>query len=278
MLRVAESTSSSYAPRTWFNARQAQATIAFAIDPHTRGELLTRRAAGERYHFVPLDVSGDPTVAAREVFRHMARRMQASTLNVAGNGIYTLAPHGLTQAALDMWIFQVLGKVHEHHAIEQIFTGGQTGVDLAGAVAGVALGIDVTVTLPRGFKQRDIDGVDRDHTRAEIEEQIAGQAHAVLCDSAKGVARLEPDTEDLLRTAAACGVDVSLDAVQALRDQGLSALLPVGPDRDIELRWLVRRALSVPVAGVGDLHGRKPSKPAEPSGSARESDMSAGLF
>lgn len=277
MLRVAESTSSSYAPRTWFNARAAQATIAFAIDPHTRGELLTRRAAGERYHFVPLDVSGDPTVAAREVFRHMARRMQASTLNVAGNGIYTLAAHGVTQATLNMWIFRVLRKVHEHHAIETIFTGGQTGVDLAGAVAGVALGIDVTVTLPLGFRQRDIDGVDRDHTRAAIEEQIVAQAHAVLRGSARDVARVEPDAEALLRAAAACGVDVSLDSVQALHNQGLNALLPAGPDRDIELQWLVRRALSVPAAGV-DLHGRKPSKPAEPSESAGENEMSAGLF
>lgn len=62
--------------------------------------------------------------------------------------------------------------MHEYSHIDKIISGGQTGVDIAGGWAAVKLGIDCTLTLPKGFKQRHEGGIDVMHTREEIMEQI----------------------------------------------------------------------------------------------------------
>jgi len=193
MLTIVETSSASYAPRTYFNARAADATVAFAMDASTRGELLTKKAAAERYLFVPLDLARSPVEAAREVYRHAAKRLSARSLNIAGNGIYTLAQYGVQQAPLNAWVYEVLRTVHQYHRIERIYTGGQTGVDLAGAVAAVALAIDCTVTFPKGFIQRGVDKVDRAHTRDEIHAMITRQALA-LTDPERASVPPRPDS------------------------------------------------------------------------------------
>ena len=48
-MKIIENKSSSYAPRTFANAKSADLTIAFAIDFGTAGEQLTKKAAGQRY-------------------------------------------------------------------------------------------------------------------------------------------------------------------------------------------------------------------------------------
>lgn len=168
-LTIQEHTSHKYAPRTEFNAKSAEMTVAFALDFSTMGERLTRRVAGEKY--LAIDLNMEPIQAARELYKAM-RQHGASSINVAGNGIYSLQAKGWSQARVDRYVFAVLGKVAEHLPLKLVVSGGQTGVDLAGVTAAHALGIPAVATLPKGFVQRDASGKDAPHTREEIESQV----------------------------------------------------------------------------------------------------------
>lgn len=169
MLTILEHTSSSYAPRTWANAAKGDVTIAIAVDYNTAGEKLTHKAAGGKYIALPPDKPWMEN--ARELFK-FARPRIARKINVAGNGIYTLKKHGWTQEMANQYVYDILKKIHEHFYLEEIRSGGQTGIDLAGGVAGAALGIPTTFLLPKGFKQRHEDGIDVCHTEEEVREQV----------------------------------------------------------------------------------------------------------
>jgi hypothetical protein len=182
MLRVLETASTSYVQRTRFNASTTDATVAFAIDFNTPGERLTRREAGaSRYLFVQLDLERDPVEVARSVYAHIGEHLRARSVNIAGHSLHTLARYGIAQADLDAWVYAVFRRVAGAYPIGHIYTGGQTGVDIAGAVAGVALGIDVTIVMPKQCIQRGADGVDRPHTPDDIREQVEQQARALSC-------------------------------------------------------------------------------------------------
>lgn len=168
-LRICEHPSPKYAPRTEHNAKSAGLTVAFALDFSTMGERLTRRVAGEKY--LAIDLNTEPIQAARDLYKAM-RLHGATSLNVAGNGIYTLQAKGWSQARVDRYVFAVLGKVAEHLPLKLVVSGGQTGVDIAGITAAHALGIQAVATLPGGFLQRDANGKDSSHTREEIESQV----------------------------------------------------------------------------------------------------------
>jgi hypothetical protein len=175
-LRILEYGSASYAPRTRYNARTADVTVAFAVDPNTRGEQLTQREARGRYALVEIDVTrGVSEVAEALIAKLEALEIPVRILNVAGNSLHTLAKHGLGQSRIDTWVHGVLTYVHRRYRLEHVLCGGQTGVDIAGAVGAVALGIPVTVSMPVGFIQRGADGTDRAHTREEVEAQVRGQ-------------------------------------------------------------------------------------------------------
>lgn len=180
MLTVKEHASSRYAARTHQNADEGDVTIAFAVDFTTAGERLTKTAAGPKYRAAAL--SDEPVQAARVLFSAL-RAVNGACLNVAGNGIHTLSKSGWSQAKVDAYVFSVIAQVHQHWPIGRIVSGGQTGVDLAGAVAGAALGIETCVTMPKGFLQRYADGVDRSHSELEVLAQIRAGADAVLANA-----------------------------------------------------------------------------------------------
>ncbi|MFA7784606.1 hypothetical protein AB2D18_33095 (plasmid) [Pseudomonas aeruginosa] len=169
LMRIEQHDSGRYAPRTWENAKSADLTVAFASDYTTRGEQLTLRAAGEVYVAIPVSI--EPIEAARRLYRAMSAA-KARTLNVAGNGIYTLSKHGWTQESINAWVYQVIGKVHQHWPIEFIRSGGQTGVDVAGLVSAHALGIDCLGLFPKHFLQRGEDNIDVRRTATELEAEI----------------------------------------------------------------------------------------------------------
>lgn len=175
-LEVLEHPSPNYSPRTWANAKGADLTVAFAVDFTTAGEMLTHKAAGERY--VGIDLGAEPIEAARALYRAM-RAHGAHTLNVAGNGIYTLDKHGWTQERADAYVYAVLAKVHEHWPIQHVRSGGQTGVDMAGVTAAHALGIDALALLPKGFIQRGADKVDLSMTHEAVLAAIQTAAEAL---------------------------------------------------------------------------------------------------
>jgi hypothetical protein len=176
MLTIRAHSLRGYGPRTRFNANAATLTVAFAHDFNTAGERLTRSAAGDRYLAVPL--LSDSVEASRRLFvalRPFAHRV----LNVAGNGLHSLARQDIKQEAVNAWVLDVIERVHRHLPLHQIVCGGQTGVDIAGAIAGQVLGIDTCVTLPPGFQQRHADGLDVCHTELEIRGQIEAGAEAL---------------------------------------------------------------------------------------------------
>lgn len=191
MLTIIEHSSPKYGPRTYANAGAADLTVAFAVDFSTFGEKATHKAAGLRYVGIPL--SGDWLQGARLLYRAM-RGHNAKSLNVAGNGIYTLDQRGWTQAQANEYVYRAIAKVHEHWPIESIRSGGQTGIDIAGLVAARVLGIPATGLLPKGFLQRTADKVDRCMTEADIRAQIdtgAAEIRARL-QPAPSPAHIEP--------------------------------------------------------------------------------------
>lgn len=180
-LIVIESEVSGYKYRTQQNANSAPLTVAFAVDYETAGERLTKKSAID-YLAIPLAV--EPIAAARLLFRHL-KSTNVRRINVAGNGLYTLSKHGWTQGSVNDHLFQVLRKVNEYWPLELIISGGQTGVDMAATTAARALGIHAIANLPKGFLQRDIDGIDREHTEQEIRLKIDLGAHNMLMPAAE---------------------------------------------------------------------------------------------
>lgn len=171
-----EHSSSSYAPRTYVNAHESDLTIAFALDYTTAGERCTIKAAGRKYLAVPLTWEVDRAV------RHIKRTMfetGAKKLNIAGNGIYTLVKIGYEQHVVNRKIYLILKLVNDEYPIEQIRSGGQTGVDSAGLVAGMALGIPSLGLFPKGFRQRSAEGVDHDRDKEQILIELMEQAYEV---------------------------------------------------------------------------------------------------
>lgn len=176
-LLICEHSSSSYAPRTWANATEADLTIAIAVDYSTAGERLTHKAATKRgeEHFLALDFqSGLSIELARKLYKHMVKH-DFHTINVAGNGIYTWGKQGHTQHSVNSLVHFILELVHKHRPIKKIISGGQTGTDLAGGYAGWKLGIDTVMTLPKGFLMRHEDGKDREHTMEEVWKMCTGE-------------------------------------------------------------------------------------------------------
>ncbi len=169
MLSIVEHKSASYGPRTYHNASVAGITIALAVDYTTAGERLTHKAAGDKY--VKLPLSTDYLQLARVLYGNM-RQKEARSINVAGNGIYTLLKHGWSQEQVNRVVYDILAQVHKFWRIDKIVSGGQTGVDLAGGVAAYKLGIDCEMTLPKGFIMRPIDGKDYTHTEEFVRKMI----------------------------------------------------------------------------------------------------------
>jgi hypothetical protein len=170
MLSIVEHASASYGPRTYHNAHVADLTAAFAVDYTTAGERLTHKAAGAN-RYVALSLHDLWINNARTLYS-VLQSTREPVLNIAGNGIYTLDKNQFYQQTCNEYVYQVIRKVHEHHPIAKIVSGGQTGVDLAGGVVGYKLGIDVVMTLPKGFRQRHEDGVDVNHTEEDIRQQV----------------------------------------------------------------------------------------------------------
>lgn len=159
-----EDNSSGYSARTKKNA-SADATIAIAIDFKSAGEILTKKMVllqGKKY--IPLD-GNNLSVTHERINKivDMLNSVNAETLNIAGNGIYTMKGK-YTQQQIDDFTYELIKSVIESPnlltKIKMIRTGGQTGFDESGAKAGIKLGIQTLVLAPKGWKFRNINGKD----------------------------------------------------------------------------------------------------------------------
>jgi hypothetical protein len=89
--------------------------------------------------------------------------VNAKTLNVAGNGIYTIKgkySQELLDEAVERLLEYVIYSDNLKTQIASIRTGGQTGIDEAGAKAGINLGVLTTILAPKGWTFRNISGQD----------------------------------------------------------------------------------------------------------------------
>ncbi len=170
MIELKEHKSSSYAPRTYHNASQG-VTLAVAVNHYTAGEKLTQKAAGDKIVKIDYFHGMDELYPARALYV-MLKKQECPVVNVAGNGIYTLATKGVTQKDINQYVYNILKKVHEHLPLSCIVSGGQTGADLAGLVAGYKLGIQTTGMWPNGYKMRFEDGKDVNMNKEEILKMI----------------------------------------------------------------------------------------------------------
>lgn len=170
-----EDQNTGYAARTKINA-SADATIAIAYDFNSAGEKLTKSSVlNQNKLYLPVstdvfssvsDVNSAAGIIAKELNKLPKNEI---SLNIAGNGIYTLKGT-MTQSAADRFTLELLQKVIEklnpEKKIVSLRTGGQTGFDEAGAKAGITLGIPTTVLAPKGWKFRNIAGEDISNEQA----------------------------------------------------------------------------------------------------------------
>lgn len=166
----------SYVPRTEENAKSADVTVAIAVDFNTAGERLTRRAAEPRYVAVPYGID---VATAAEILSSFMREHSARTLNVAGNGIYTFAEKGISQAEVNQWVFLMLRAAHAKHSITAIRSGGQTGMDQAGLVAAIAAGIPALGLYPKNFRRRNEKGIEIYSTVPKLTAELEAQASMI---------------------------------------------------------------------------------------------------
>lgn len=171
-LSLFEDGSSEYKPRTQQNAR-ADVTAAFAIDFESAGERLTRKAAGPRYIDIPFGEDVSESAARLTAFW---KSREAQTLNVAGNGIYTWAQRGINQLVVNQWVYDVLKLASQQVRMASIRSGGQTGSDIAGLVAGLALKVPAIGLYPKGFRMRGANKQEIYSDAVTIEKRLAEYA------------------------------------------------------------------------------------------------------
>lgn len=158
-----------YRDRTIKNA-SADATIAIAVDFNSAGERLTENTVyAQKKKYIPIDVSKGKLIVNPLIVQDIVEKLNsvnAKSLNIAGNGIYTMKGQ-YTQQQVDDYTYdllnQVLNSPNLKHKIESGRSGGQTGFDEAGAKALRRLGVPTLVLAPKGFAHRTIEGKDIYH-------------------------------------------------------------------------------------------------------------------
>ncbi len=164
MIIFEEETSSGYRARTLKNA-SADVTIAIALNFNTAGEKLTKSSVLQQgKEYVAIQIERFLVVNPNDVNRiiEALNKVKATSLNIAGNGIYTLKD--FSQNQIDIFTYQLLKAVIESPKlktkIELVRTGGQTGFDEAGAKASKKLKIPTLVLAPKGWVFRIENGQD----------------------------------------------------------------------------------------------------------------------
>lgn len=189
-----------YQKRTLENAQayDVDFTLAFATDFSTHGEKATARAAGDSLIAVdlPLKAKGGLNMSAsavRKVAGHIIdclpdefAKGQPFGVNIAGNGIYTLAKEGISQQDIDQFMCAVgVELTNRGVQISSVRSGGQTGVDEAGAAMGKALEIPTTVHAPKGWVFRGENGKDVTNDQEAFKNRFAAKDYGKLASTAK---------------------------------------------------------------------------------------------
>jgi 5'(3')-deoxyribonucleotidase len=198
-LILEENSSSNYRMRTEENAKNADLTIAIALNFDTAGERLTKDLAqrnGKKY--ISIIPEGDPIEKAARVAEKINEfdLPQQFTLNIAGNSLHTIGEK-MNQTQADEFTYLLLKCISQNPKLKSkigsVRSGGQTGFDEAGAKAALKLGLTTIVHMPQGFKIRNQDGRDitmsLEHARLRFNivqpKLIYIDMDGVLCDYRK---------------------------------------------------------------------------------------------
>ena len=163
MITFIEDRCRNYQHRTFINADQSQATLAFAIDYTTAGEKCTMNACRncERPMFMFV-INAQGKLGAKENSEIIEKCKSSllenniTSINIAGNGIYTFKKFEVTQDRLNDLVTNLLKYLIDSGCkLEKVRSGGQTGADEAGLVAGDRLGLETLCLCPRGWRFRD---------------------------------------------------------------------------------------------------------------------------
>jgi hypothetical protein len=161
MIKFAECRLPGYGARTKANIRNADLTIAFAVDFTTGGEVLTKNLAGGLYYPVQLMRSDNYLAGLFEMIITDLYGLGTLKLNVAGNGIYTLFEKAsFKQSEIDAAIYLFLMLINEEIGISEIHSGGQTGVDEAALKTADKLRIPGFCIAPQNWVFRNKFGKD----------------------------------------------------------------------------------------------------------------------
>lgn len=180
-MEILEDTSPNYANRTKFNILNSDVTIAFAVNFYSTGEVLTKKICVDlKKPIIHIPILTLTPKEASELIVIELNKIKLVlpfiTINIAGNGIYTLN-NKFKQKEIDDYVFETLQFVTENPTfkfkINLIRSGGQTGVDEAGIKAGLKLNIKSIAKLPLGFKYRGINGLDRESTLEETKNRLS---------------------------------------------------------------------------------------------------------
>ena len=178
-LGIVEHPSAAYNARTETNVQSGDVTIAFARDHNSLGEKATKKLADKHGKPFVSNKDIDDATFTQNIINSIDPKAESVTLNVAGNGIYSWADANnkngspVTKEELYQRVYDILAEVKAARPnLTKIVSGGQTGTDIAGIVAAVALGIDSTVTYPKGFKIRDINKKDINTNKEQIQKHI----------------------------------------------------------------------------------------------------------
>lgn len=160
MIKFLEHPHWGYKPRTVENVSASDLTIAFATDFSSAGEMLTKRSCWEQdKKYIAINLSGRKWDEEQQEFIKVFEEGKVNTLNIAGNGIYTLKGV-FTQSACDDFVYNFFKYIPGIDKLKLIRSGGQTGFDEAGLKAAVKLGIPALCLAPKGWKFRTEAGFD----------------------------------------------------------------------------------------------------------------------
>lgn len=154
-IKFLEDTSEGYGHRTYINAASADVTLAFAVDFTTSGEKCTKDAALKANKlYIPINLGDSNWKVDIPYTAWMIKELHS--LNIAGNGIYTLNKYDISQDKCDRMIYYFIERLLNEYECEitSIRSGGQTGVDESGLKVGAKLGIETISLCPKGWKYR----------------------------------------------------------------------------------------------------------------------------
>lgn len=160
----------AYNTRTKQNILYSDVTIAMAINFQTRGEVLTKSFCQQQAKiYVPISLKNMdmPFERMMKIVCYIDRQLYITQksrnirLNIAGNGIYGLP---LEQAYYDEYMAYFIEELtgRGNSLFQVIFgcTGGQTGMDEAGAKGMDKNKLSVVIRAPHGWAFRDRDKKD----------------------------------------------------------------------------------------------------------------------